>query len=81
MKPLRVYIDTPVFGGYFDQEFERDSIAFLGIVRGKTILPVVSEMVMNEAARAPDRGQELPASIVRDDAEVLLAAQEAIELQ
>ena len=33
MKPLRVYVDTSVFGGCFDAEFAEQSTRFFDLVR------------------------------------------------
>jgi len=35
MKPIRVYADPSVFGGAFDEEFKRSSLAFFKAVREK----------------------------------------------
>lgn len=47
MKRLRIYADTSVFGGCFDDEFAEESKAFFGdIKRGKFVL-VVSTNLLN----------------------------------
>lgn len=39
MDRLRIYLDTSVFGGYFDTEFEHDRCKlFAFIFRGQTLL-------------------------------------------
>jgi len=81
MTPLRTYIDTSVLGGYFDRLFERDTRAFVRCVRERKIVPVVSDMVIGEIARAPERVQELLNEVLRQNAEVLSATEEAIALQ
>ncbi len=58
MKP-RIYLDTSVLGGYFDAEFETASRKlFSEICQGK-FSAVISDMVEEELAMAPERVQNL----------------------
>jgi hypothetical protein len=41
--PLRVYADTPVFGGCFEEKFSEASTRFFEHVRDGTFVLVVSE--------------------------------------
>ena len=50
---MRVYVDTSVFGGVFDPEFERASLAFFERVRDGAFEAVVSALVLDELALAP----------------------------
>lgn len=54
MKPLRLYLDTSVFGGCFDVEFERDSNALFRAARQGKFILLVSELVSTELRKAPD---------------------------
>lgn len=59
MRRLRVYADTSVFGGCFDEEFDDDSRAFFrDVVRGRFTL-VVSPVLLMELRRAPERVQRV----------------------
>ena len=49
----RVYADTSVFGGVFDEEFANASLAFFDRVAEGRITLVVSAIVRDEALRAP----------------------------
>lgn len=81
MTPLRTYIDTSVLGGYFDRLFESDTRVFVRCIRERKIVPVVSDMVIGEIARAPERVQELLSEMLRQNAEALSATEQAVELQ
>jgi hypothetical protein len=48
MKPLRVYADTSVFGGSFDNEFAIESERFFDLVRAGRVKILVSEVVVRE---------------------------------
>ncbi|MDD4888855.1 MAG: type II toxin-antitoxin system VapC family toxin [Phycisphaerae bacterium] len=50
---VRVYADTSVFGGVFDDEFARVSSAFFRKVRAGRLLLVTSAVVEDELAAAP----------------------------
>lgn len=49
----RIYIDTSVFGGYFDEEFEKETKPFFDKVIKDKIIIVVSEVLELEIYRAP----------------------------
>ena len=80
MKRLRVYMDTSVFGGYFDEEFEAGSRSlFDAIWRGK-ITPLVSETVARELADAPEQVRELFQRTLAGDCERIEVIPESIGL-
>lgn len=64
----RIYIDTSVFGGYFDKEFEKETIPFFNKVFEKQIKVIVSEILELEIYRAPmviqDFFETIPANLI-----------------
>ena len=64
-EPIRVYADTSVFGGAFDEEFSTPSRTFFEQVRQGRFQLVISALVRRELQDAPAR--------VRDHAEMVLA--------
>ncbi len=50
----RVYIDTSVFGGYFDKEFEEPTKVFFNKLFENSVKILVSEILELELYRAPD---------------------------
>lgn len=48
------YLDTSVFGGYFDEEFSSNTIPFFERIFEEQITVIVSELLENELAGAPD---------------------------
>lgn len=52
--PLQVYVDTSVFGGAFDREFEQASQAFFARVRMGAFRMTISALVVNELEQAPE---------------------------
>ena len=59
IRPLRVYADTSVYGGAFDDEFQRASKEFFRQVRERQIGLVNSALVRDELVRAPLKVREL----------------------
>ena len=63
LPPLKIYLDTSVFGGYFDKEFELPSRhLFTCILKGQFVV-VVSDVVSTELSQAPSKVQDLARSI------------------
>ena len=53
-KPLRVYADTSVFGGCFDDEFKAERVRFFEEVRQGQFVVVISNVTLDELELAPD---------------------------
>jgi predicted nucleic acid-binding protein len=70
MKRLRVYVDTSVVGGCFDDEFAHDSNRLIEAARLGRLTLLVSVVVANELAGAPaqvaDLLEGLPFAAVED---------------
>ena len=57
-RPLRVYVDTSVFGGVHDAEFREPSERFFAAVRAGSFVVLVSEALVVEISSAPAVVQE-----------------------
>lgn len=55
----RVYIDTSVVGGYFDEEFDTVTIELFKRLENEEIIFVVSDLLDLELVNAPDRVKKL----------------------
>lgn len=53
-RPMRVYVDTSVFGGAFDAEFQEASHTFFDMVRSGEFRLVISSAVSDELGDAPE---------------------------
>jgi predicted nucleic acid-binding protein len=59
MRKLRIYLDTSVVGGYFDDEFSLDTqLLFDSIIKGKYQL-VISDLTEKELVAAPESVKNL----------------------
>ena len=76
----RIYLDTSVFGGYYETEFELYSkMLFQKIIKGEIIL-LYSQITEIELSRAPNNVQKLIQQIPEDYIEFLSITDEAREL-
>lgn len=80
MKQQRLYIDTSVFGGYFDTEFEEfTKPLFDRINRGEFII-LFSTVTQEELENAPKGVQKLVTDLKADQTEFLEENDEAVDL-
>ena len=50
----RIYVDTSVYGGYFDTEFGADTKPFFKRIRKQSIKIIISDLLELELYRAPE---------------------------
>ena len=55
MKKLRVYLDTSVIGGYFDEEFREASLALMDFIRAGLYVGLISTITTEELRPAPEQ--------------------------
>jgi hypothetical protein len=77
---LRVYIDTSVVGGYFDDEFEDVTKLFFDRIFQKDFLVYFSEISEAELSLAPDFVKDLKSKIPTDSYRYLELDDESREL-
>lgn len=70
------YVDTPVWGGYFDNEFEEWTKPFFNqlALRGDTV--IVSSITLTEIAKAPDKVKSLLENFPENQIEVISLTKE-----
>lgn len=76
----RIYIDTSVFGGYFDDEFKEQTIPFFNRIRAGEFIVLFSSVTQDEIENAPQRVKELVNGLSADSTEFLELTNEAIDL-
>ncbi len=81
MKPMRVYLDTSVFGGYFDDEFQVASQKLFDTVLTGGIIALISDTLVGELVDAPEQVQELLQRVIDFGCERLPLEQETEQLQ
>jgi len=77
---LKVYIDTSVVGGYFDEEFMEATQALFQRLENREIIFVVSDLLDLELIDAPQNVRELLLKYPADNFEKVSLTEEAIKL-
>ena len=77
---LRIYIDTSVVGGFFDEEFKEATIKLFDRLERREIIFVVSDLLDLELINAPQRVREHLLQYPSDLFERVELTQEAIAL-
>ena len=80
MKKLRIYVDTSVIGGCFDEEFSKWSNGLIKDFRLGNFQPIVSEIVSIEIESAPRPVNDMYAEIIGLGAEYLTVDEQSLEL-
>ena len=80
MRPLRIYIDTSVLGGYYDSEFEKETkLLFNKIIKGEFNV-VISDLTQNELLNAPKKVRDLFKDLKIKNVEIISVSNEEITL-
>jgi predicted nucleic acid-binding protein len=76
----RIYIDTSVVGGYFDEEFKEATLALFERLENNEIIFVVSDLLDLELLNAPERVRNLLQKYPSDKFERIELSKESIKL-
>jgi len=79
--PLRVYADTSVFGGCFDDEFRAESVRFFEEVLEARFVVVVSNVTLDELELAPDLVRGVLADLRPEYVEIVTTSRESDRLR
>lgn len=80
MKKQRIYLDTSVFGGFFDDEFEEFTKPLFKRVMNGEFTILLSTMLDEELEFAPKRIKQLLSKLNNDYTEFLRDKDEAVDL-
>lgn len=80
MRKIRVYADTSVFGGVFDDEFKKASSIFFEQVKLNLFEVFVSPIVRNEISLAPQQVQDFYSEIL-PQTKIMDISDEALKLR
>ena len=76
----RIYIDTSVFGGYYDREFEIYTIPLFERIKNGEFAVLLSVVTQDELENAPGKVQELVRNLRNEHTTFLNISDEAIDL-
>ena len=77
---MRFYLDTSVFGGFFDKEFEADTQNLFAEIANGRFSVVVSELTTQELLEAPDAVRNLLAQVPSTNLDIVSVSDEALAL-
>jgi len=76
----RIYIDTSIVGGYFDDDFSNDTKALFKRLENNEIIFVISSVLKQELQKAPVNVQKLLGQYSSSSFEYVELTKEGIEL-
>jgi predicted nucleic acid-binding protein len=76
----KIYIDTSVFGGYYDEEFETFTIPLFERIRDGEFIVLLSAVTQDEIENAPENVQNLLKNLKVEFTEFLEVSDEAVDL-
>jgi len=68
---MRVYLDTSVFGGCFDEEFQAASQELLDAILAGDVIALISDTLVGELVNAPEQVQDLLQHVIDSGCERL----------
>jgi predicted nucleic acid-binding protein len=75
-----IYIDTSVFGGHYDEEFQEHTIPLFDRVKDGEFIILYSTVTQDELENAPENVKELVKSLRADLTEFIETTDEAVDL-
>ena len=76
----RIYIDTSVFGGYFDEEFSKFTRPLFERLQNGEFKLLFSSITQDEISTAPEKLKELVKSLKIENTEFIETNDEVVEL-
>jgi len=77
---LKIYIDTSIVGGYFDNEFANDTKALFNRLKNKEVIFMISSVLQQELRKAPENVRNLLGKFDKSCFKQIKLTKEAIEL-
>lgn len=76
----RIYIDTSVFGGHFDEEFKEHTTPLFDRIKDGEFIILYSTVTQDELENAPEKVKDLVKSLRAELTEFIEITEEAIDL-
>lgn len=77
---MKFYLDTSVWGGYYDKEFSEWTISFIDQARQGKFTIVLSDVTIGELQDAPEKVRDLPETIPSSNLELVNITEEQLNL-
>jgi predicted nucleic acid-binding protein len=76
----RIYLDTSVFGGYYDKEFKEHTVTLFERIRNGEIKIIFSDLTEGELENAPETVKNIIRTLPTDSIEYVEVSSEEIDL-
>ena len=76
----RIYLDTSVFGGHFDEEFKEHTVPLFDRIKAKEFVILYSTVTQDELENAPEKIKEFVRNLGTDLTEFIETTDEAVDL-
>jgi hypothetical protein len=76
----RIYIDTSVFGGHFDDEFKEHTVPLFDRIKAGEFLILYSTVTQDELENAPEKVKKLVKSLKAELTEFIETTDEVVDL-
>ena len=77
---VKYYVDTSVFGGYFDKEFEKTTKKLFSQIERDRVVILYSEMTETELMTAPEKIQTFVRNLNSESIEYIEITEEIVQL-
>ncbi|MBW8050389.1 MAG: type II toxin-antitoxin system VapC family toxin [Cytophagales bacterium] len=77
---MKFYVDTSVWGGYYDKEFSEWTVPFITQIKEGRFTAILSNITLGELQDAPEKVRELPNEIPVDFLDFIEITKEQDEL-
>lgn len=81
LRKLRIYPDTPVFGGCFDEEFEKESKDLIEMAKKGECIRIISDLTLTELRSSPVHVRNVLTQIPEESTEYAYLTETAEALQ
>jgi predicted nucleic acid-binding protein len=78
---MRLYLDTSVFGGVHDKEFETESKRLFAAIHKRKAFVMVSDVTLEEIQRAPGKVKAVMSDLPKDQVLFVETTEEVIRLR
>ena len=76
----RIYLDTSVFGGHFDEEFKEHTVPLFDRIKAGEFVILYSTVTQDELENAPEKIKEFVRNLGADLTEFIETTDEAVDL-
>lgn len=78
---MKLYLDTSIFGGYFESEFELWTKKLIELILNGDYIAIISDLTLLELNNAPKDVKSLADKIIKTNSEFITTSEDCLGLQ